>query len=244
MKSLNLEGSFISKFFPIWKSSQTDLLEVIRWKPYLEDKIGKNMRKQSTLEHTHSFSLFAGTIAQMLDPFIFEKTGKHLDLLLLEYAFKWHDHSEGLKGKDIPAPLKRDEDDVQEYHIFMNHIEDLPKQVKEKYEKAFLLQFALNDNKLFPKEAKYIMENILKKDYFYEVLIFTALEKYEYLFYPIEMEANHDHLLTWVLRRQITGYQIYAEILPGFREILFSRELEQRFLDYLREHKDVPELKL
>lgn len=232
-------NGFIGEFFPIWKSSQLDLGKVIRWSPYLVDGHGKEMRKQTTLEHEHSFSLFAGTAAQMLDPFIFKKSGKHLDLLMLEYGFKWHDHAEGLKGRDIIAPDKKDEDDVEEYVIFMEHIKNMPDFVKEKYEIAFLLQFALNNNVLFTKRAEDVM-SMIRCDLFYESLVFTALEKLEYLFYPIEMREKHKYLLAWVIKRQLPGYQKFAKILPGFREILFPESLEEKLLNYLEENKNIP----
>ena len=240
---MNFENNFIGTFFQIWISSQVDLNKVKRWKPYYKDGIGKRMRRQNVLQHTHSFSLFAGTVAQMLNPFIFSKTGRYLDLLLLEYAFKWHDHPEGLKGRDIAAPKKRDEDDVEEYSIFMEHIKDLPESVKDEYEYAFLLQFALCGNKLFPDNAQELMKDILD-NFYYEALTFSALEKFEYLFYPIEMEKQHKHLLTWVLSRQIPGYHGFVKTLPGFREILFTESLEEQLLDYLKENESVPALKL
>ena len=239
----NISGSFIELYFPIWKSSQTYLKDVLRWKPYLSDGIGKNMREQSVLEHEHSVTAGAMTVVRMIDPFVFEKTGKHLDLLFIHTAYMWHDHPEGLRGIDTPAPLKRDEDDVEEYLVFMEHIKYLPKQIKEEYERAFLLQFATNGNKLFPKEASYIIENILLKNYYYEALFFSAFERYEYLFYPKEMEANHEYLLTWVIRRQIIHYQKFARLLPGFREVLFSTTLELECLNYLKANEDVPEPK-
>lgn len=238
---MNLDNSFINVFFPIWKSSQIDLGGVIRWTPYLTDGNGKKMRKQSTLEHTHSFSLFAGTVAQMLNPFVFKETKRYLDLLLLEYAFKWHDHSEGLKGRDIVSPNKTDKDDVEEYSIFMEHIKDLPDFIKDEYEYAFLLQFALNSNKLFPDNAQEIIKDILD-NFYYEALTFTALEKIEYLFYPLEMQEQHKHLLTWVIRRQLPGYQGFVKTLPGFREVIFTEGLEEQLLDYLKENENVPVL--
>jgi len=234
-------NGFIGEFFPIWKSAQTDLVKVERWTPYLKDGIGKkDMRRQSTLQHTHSFSLFAGTAAKMMAPYLFQQSyGHQLDLLLLEYAFKWHDHAEGLKGRDIITPNKRDEDDVVEYIIFMKHIKKLPKVIREEYKLSFLLQFALNDNKLFDPEAQDVIDFILLNLHD-EAVVFSALEKFEYLFYPIEMQKKHKYLLTWVIRRQISSYQKFAKILPGFREILFTESLEEQLLDYLKENKDTP----
>lgn len=243
---MNLNNSFLGKFFPIWLGLQTKANEVFRWKEFYSDGIGQNMREQSVLGHEKSFSRFAGTACRMLDPYIFKKEGKHLDLLLLKESFGLHDDGEWILGRDIISPKKTDQDDVDEYIAFIQNIKDLPVLVKKEYEKAFLLQFTLDNNftiggsGLFPKSAEKIMDRLFKENY-YEALIFSALEKLEYVFYPIEMEKNHKYLLTWVIRKRITYYQNLALSLPGFREELFSFELEEEFLKYLKEHEHVPE---
>ena len=60
MKEFPFPSTILESFFPIWKSAQINLSEVVRWKPFLKDGIAKEgIRPQNVLQHTHSFSLHA-----------------------------------------------------------------------------------------------------------------------------------------------------------------------------------------
>lgn len=241
MEKFPFPGTVLETFFPIWLSAQKDLSKVIRWKPRLNDGIAKKgMRRQNVLQHTQSFSCFAGTVLIEINEYFIKEKGEQLDLLLLERAFKWHDHAEGLKHRDIIGPLKKDQDDVDEYLAFMEHVDKLAPVVKKEYQYAFLLQFALDGNKLFPEEAQEIVDE-LKETRYFEAMLFKALEKFEYIFYPIEMRKKHKYLLTWLLRGILPRMQNCAKEIPGFREVVFTVLLEEQITDYLKAHEDVPD---
>jgi hypothetical protein len=241
MKNFPFPGTILEMFFQTWKSSQVDLSEVIRWKLHLNDGIAKvGMRPQNVLQHTYSFSLFCGIACSMLAPYVYAASRVRLDLLLLERAFKWHDYGEGLKKRDVHGVLKKAQDDVDEYLAFREHIKMWPTVIREEYKRAFLLQFVLKGNALFPDEAKKIMREI-EEIYHYEAFIFTALEKFEYIFYPIEVEEQHEYLLTWVLRGGLPKMRKYVWEIPGFREVIFTDLLEGQIVEYLKAHEDVPD---
>lgn len=235
-----MHSSSFTLLYRLWESSQ-NLENVFRWSEYYEDGIDKGMKKQSVLSHEHTFSVFAGTAARLLNPYVFKKTGKHLDLLLLETSFKFHDHGEGLLGRDIIAPKKTSQDDLKEYLSFMEHIGDFPSFIKKEYEYAFLLQFALENPFCFPNDARCLMEDI-NSFHFFEALTFRALEKFEYLIFPMKNEKKHKYLLTWVIRKQLHMFKEFSEELPGFRDVLFTVEVEEMLLQYLKKNENVPEL--
>lgn len=236
-----MKNSILEKFFPIWKNAQYDLHSISRWSDYLNDGIGKNMIRQSTLQHTLSVSLFGDKCTLLLSPYVKKFSGKELDESLMQRALKIHDLAEGLTEKgDIVAPKKTDKDDLAEYLAFKEHFSGMRKDIYEKYEYAFLLQFASKNPGCFPWEARELMEKISTFHYF-ETLAFQAIEKFEYLFYPIWMEKRHPYLLAWVMRNHLPTYQKLAPMLPGFREEIFTHSLEKWMNNYLEEHKHIPE---
>ncbi len=235
-----MKESILDDFFPIWKNSQYKLHKVIRWSDYLEDGIGENMMKQSTLQHSFSFSIFADMCVLLLQPHMQNSLKKDLNEALLHRAFTLHDLAEGLtKNGDIIASKKTYADDLEEYIAFKEHFSKIRKNVFSKLEYAFLLQFAQDNPNCFPEKARLIMSKIYDVHY-YEVIAFKALERFEYLFYPIWMQEKHPYLLTWVIRRNLPKYQEYAQRLPGFREELFTFSLEEWMQDFLKQNSNVP----
>ncbi len=225
----------------MWEKSQFDLHEVIRWKKYLSDGVAtEKMVPQSTLQHTLSFSLFSNMAVMLLSPHVEQSSGKPLDEALLQRTFNIHDLGEGLIKRDVLAHEKTAHHDLEEYLAFLENISSLPSQVQQKMKYAFLLQFAIDNPEEFPKDAREMMDEIRDKHY-YEMLTFKALERFEYLFYPIWMEKNHPHLLTWVIRNQLPSYQEFTNMLPGFRQEIFTHSIEKWMYEYLDAHKDLPD---
>lgn len=235
-----MKGSILDSFLPIWVNSQYKLHKVIRWSDYVEDGIGKNMVKQSTLQHSFSFSIFSSIAVMLLQPHMRNSLRSNLDEALLHKVFEIHDLGEGLtKNGDVIAPKKTASDDLKEYIAFKEHFSNISKRVFEQLEYAFLLQFALENSNRFPMHARLVMDKIYKVNY-YEALTFKALERFEYLFYPLWMKDKHSYLLTWVIRKQLPYYKDYAEKLPGFRQELFTYSLEAWMNNFLKQNKDVP----
>jgi len=236
----SLEGTILDWFFPIWRASQVPLYEVKRWGGMNFFK-GENdiigLRQQSVLEHVHSFSRFVDTAVLLIDPYIRMFKHTFLDKELILRCCRIHDDGEGLLGVDIKAPQKTEQDDLNEYVAYMEHIQRLPKTVRNINEHAFLLQFALNNSPCFPNKAKRIMKEIMKSNY-YEAVTFHIMEKFEYIFFPLELKDFDGDLLANVIKRQLPFYQKYVEnnLLPGFREEIFTEQVENWMLEYLEKH--------
>lgn len=239
MKSSNI----LEEFLPLWIDSQYKLHKVIRWSNRINDGIGKKMILQSTLQHTISFVLFSTTSVMRLQPHIQEALGKKLDASLLKTTFETHDLGEMLtKEGDVSGPNKTYLDDLNEYLKVKELFSSMPVYVASELEYSFLVQFALSLPECFPHKAREIMSKI-QKNHYYEALTFQALEKFEYLFYPLWMwkEKRHPYLLTWLIRLYLLRYREFAEKLPGFRQEIFTYSLEEWMLDFLKEHENVPE---
>lgn len=228
-----MKGSIIEQFMPIWQTSPL-LGEVMRW--------GKGFHKnnknelQSTLEHINQFCQFVDVALIMLNPFFISEKYCTLDTGLILRCARYHDNPEGLLRRDIPNPQKRSHDDAEEYEAFMESISCLSENVAEKLEYAFLLQFALGETFYFPEKAKKIMQEIKNKRYD-EAFVFKSLEKFEYLFFPISKIGENPELLSQVIQEHIFDYRNYAEKIPGFREKIFTKELESWMLDYIYPHQ-------
>ncbi len=224
----------ISEFYPLWVSSQVPLYEVKRWGTYLNDKkYGSKMRKQSTLEHIHSFCIFADAALIQMMPYFPKVMIAPLDQVLLMRSFRIHDHGEGLMKRDIPELLKDGNHDLEEYVAFMEHIKGQPQIVQKEFQYAFLLQFALDNPPSFPDEAREIMKRISKRHYF-EAMSFKALERFEYSFYAYEMKDKNPNILPEVIERQFPHYQMYKDQLPGFEEVLFTEPVRKWMLSLIR----------
>jgi len=216
----------ILELFPIWKLSQIDLSKTIRWKEHL--KGNPEMRRQSVLDHTLSFSIVSTIALMLMQPY------KKLNEALLQKAFLIHDLPEGILRRDINAQKKQDEDDRDEFLAFEDKFRHLPDDAYIELRKAYLLQFARRNPDCFPEHARAVMEDIVEKN-FYEAVAFEALEKWEYIFYALEtsQDQTHPYLFTKVLCDNLPQLQEYAEILPGFREAVFTHEFEGYIKKYL-----------
>ena len=170
--------------------------------------------------------MFVDVAVTLMNPHLKKRGVAPLDTMLIQRCCMLHDHGEGLTGRDVLDHKKSDKTDLEEYLSFMDHIKDLPLIIQQQYEHAFLVQFALSNSPIFPEKAREVMRNILYYNYF-EALTFKACERFEYIFYAVEMETALPDILTQVIQAQLPHYQIYAQKLPGFREILFTEDVEK-----------------
>jgi len=232
-----LEDSILKWFFPVWLSAQEPMYNVKRWGGINFNDNGNicGLRQQSTLEHVHSFSLFVDVAIAEINKYIIAINHNKLNYELIHRCCLIHDHSEGLLNKDIKDYLKTDENDLLEYTTFMEHIRNFSSSIQHQYRYAFLLQFATMNAECFAEKERETMSSIMKNN-FYEALAFKAFERFEYLFSPIEKVDRDPDLLASVIRNQISYYKIYIKKLPGFREEIFTEQVENWMLEYLEKH--------
>ncbi len=215
---------------------QLRLDQVQRWSSWQREEIPQKARVQNTLQHTHSIVLLAHLAIVRLRPYAWIK-----DPEFLLCAFLVHDHGEGELGYDTLDPLKTAKGDVDEYEAFVGSLDhdacDLDPGSRAYLERAFLLQFSLKDGEhraAFPHPAQEIMEE-LSRTHREEALLFAALEQLDYVFYALEQHRDGvDLILREVLERQMPHLERAAEVIPGFREELWTHDCRDRAHAFLR----------
>ena len=237
-----LLGSIMGQMYNTWLKSQVLLLRVERWENYRG--LNPKLRRQSTLQHQYSVCLVI--IPVLLKLKIWNPS---LDTELVKDAFMIHDIAEGLlkMKQDVVYGKKQNYHDVAEYLAFHYHFENLKHDDYEIYqnlEKAYLLQFAGKSTehmKDFPDQAAYVM-NCLKESNPLEVLLFPALERWEYLFYAYEgyKEKGDKVIFVNVLRNQIPRLIENVKVINGFREVVFPQQLENELTLFMKENEDIP----
>jgi hypothetical protein len=172
-----------------------------------------------------------------------------MDSELLKDAFMIHDIPEGMLDMeyDVLSGDKKQSHDLSEYLIFRKNFEHFDESLFSHLHQAFLLQFAhKNDEDLnmFPDDAIAIMKN-LRMMHPYIVLLFPALERWEYLFYAYEGYVHHDDvgIFVNVLRAQVPHLQGYASTIDGFREVLFTKQFEDKCLEFMERNSEIPVVK-
>jgi hypothetical protein len=212
-----------------WMKPQVLMSEVVRWGSYLQTNGGASIRRQNTLQHTHSLWFMADLLLFKLSGYV------QLDEVLIMRACHYHDVGESLCGFDVPYAFKNTEQDLNEYLAFCDLHSKLDEEFFMKTKKAFLLQFAGKDMAGFPDEALKIME-LLNEQNRYEVLFFEALERLEYFFYPLEHcldGKDHLVLLKSVVENQCPSLDRLADSLPGFKETMWTPEISAKFKSLL-----------
>jgi len=232
-----LEGSILDWFSPIEKNV-INLNKIKRWGGFsFHNKDIPGLETQSVMEHVSTIIRLIDVVIILIDPYIRTYKHKFLDKILLLRSFEVHDDGKALLKRDIIAPKKTEKDNLNEYIAYIQYLKKLPLIIQDKYEYAFLLQFALKNPVCFPNKAREIMKRIRKIHYF-EALTFEAVEKFEYLFYPLKIKNFDGDILANVIRRQLPFYQKYIEnnLLPGFREKIFTEKVESWVIEYLKKH--------
>ncbi|PKM88565.1 hypothetical protein CVU83_01515 [Candidatus Falkowbacteria bacterium HGW-Falkowbacteria-2] len=202
----------------VWLAAQTILCGVVRWSKYENTFI----RRQDDLQHSYSASILAKIFVEKLNPYFFPA----LDKELIISAFLVHDHGEGELKRDICYGSKPANCDLEEYQAFVKRYSQLGPAVFPSFERAYLLQYALEYKPDFPESAKAIMRD-LAVDNGYEALCFTAIEIWDYLLYALEQDAakTHNVILEEVLRNQVPRLDELAAKLPGFAKEIWTKEI-------------------
>lgn len=237
-----ISNTILEQMFELWLASQHPLDEVIRFSRFVDRN--PELRKQSTLHHQHSVSM-------VIIPVLFNLKSRHypkLNTELMKDAFQWHDLPEGLllQKKDISVVSKKAHHDLKEYVAFEQKIQHFLFQdinLHRHFMEAYLLQFAHKSDEylsIFPEEAMEIILH-LRKQYPYEVHLFPALEKWEYLFYAYEGYLHYDDKVIWVnvLREHILELSRFANEIVGFREEIFPIYFEEAINKFIEDNKHV-----
>ena len=137
--------------------------------------------------------------------------------------------------RDIISPVKKDQDDLDEYLAFRWTFEPLGPDVWQTLHRCFLLQFALANPKCFPGDARAIMVYLGHKKR-YEALCFTGIQTIDYLYYA--EECHVDKKIPEIVR-QVTANQMpildnLAVELPGFEKVVWTPERRAYFSGLIR----------
>lgn len=228
-----------------WRQPQQGLPGVIRWgKYYRGDGSFPGVRKQDSLQHSHSISVLG-------IPFMHELWMHHFfDLLLVHQALLIHDVGEGITNEDHAYLDKNPSHDVAEYIAFHDLYFGAWGEIGfARLERAFLLQFALKGNhELFPDRARGVLA-FLRDNYAREARVFDAIERLDYLFYALEQhifcpsDASAEireicaRGLVQTLRNQIPALNRLASELPGLAEVIWSSEIVAELREFLKPYE-------
>ncbi|MFZ2886287.1 MAG: hypothetical protein WA021_00530 [Minisyncoccia bacterium] len=216
-----------SRFAPLIKigsEAQPLMAQIRRWNRWHE--IGAP-RVQNVLEHAHSIQILAAIVLTQLAPY-----GALIDPQLVSLAITVHDMPEGLLKRDVPQPFKTADDDVREYLVFAQQIADLPVRSRERFERAFLLQFAVRPNEWIEKlpiHAQKVVREI-KAHWLREAEVFAALEELDYILYAIEHMEREKILFHQVISIRVPVLNGLSDNIAGFREEIWPRWVSDTLL--------------
>ncbi len=191
-------------------------------------RFGYRIRKQNGYDHLCSVTYLCTQILIELRPYI------ALDEMLVSWCFQFHDVPEGLLRRDILAPVKKQDDDLDEYLAFERLFRPLGPATWEVLQRCFLLQFVLEKTDIFPVDARAVLDE-LRKNRLKEALVFDGIQRYDYLFYSEECaEVGTSQVLEDVIPNQIPKLDRIARELPGFKEVVWTPQRRSYFKKYCR----------
>ncbi|MBT6254231.1 hypothetical protein HOI83_03310 [Candidatus Uhrbacteria bacterium] len=206
----------------VWTMTQRLLPTITRWDKYLRGLGIKHPRTQNSLDHSYSATLLSVMMLSKLTKYV------NLDWALLIIAVLVHDTGEAEKGSDTLYIDKTPDDDALEYRYFTERFMELEPLMFGVFQRAFMLQFAGKPKvlALLPENAQRIARDLRERNPL-EVLAFDALERWDYMMYPLEHFSNTgDHvMLLQVLRHQIPHMGRLVDGLPGFGEEIWTHEV-------------------
>lgn len=204
----------------ILEESQIILNNVYRWGIY-----GDTVRQQNDLQHSYSISILASIFMAKISLY-----NRPIDRALVLNAFLIHDYGEGALGRDICLKNKVENDDLDEYFAFIDKYSLLDKEVFNQFHRAYLLQHAIKAQRSdFPPNAQEIIKT-LQENHMLEVLIFRAVETWEYILFALEQHWNdHPFILSQVMENAKQRITFLTDNLPGFKEAIWTKEIAIAF---------------
>lgn len=222
----------LQNILPVWKI-QSKFSKIIRWKEWLV-RLGKKLvRRQTCTEHVLSIEFVARYIVDLYTTL----SPESVDRVLILDTVHFHDYGEPLRKRDILATKKKDTDDRDEYLAFIAFISNLPKPLFTQYQRAFLLQFCLENAECFPEEAREIMAN-LKKNKYREAVFFQFIEHWDYLLYAVEQyqERKNTEILAEVIERSRRMTNDFKETIPELFEVFLDPATLAWEEEFLKQH--------
>lgn len=223
MKAVHSLPASIQQLVLAWNRPQVTLPKVIRWKKYWK----RGSRRQDTLQHSYSIALFALWLFPRLSKYVVFDEYCVLQALLL------HDIGEGEVGADTHYIDKSADGDSIECEAFFSRY-GMAFELEGR--QAFLLQFVGKANQM--GELRLELEELAQHRSI-EAKIFEAIERFDYLLYAVEqhLQRGQVKILVQTLRNQIGHFDRLCDELPGFREVLWTPELETWARSLLSRHE-------
>ena len=208
----------------IWSELQTLLKGIKRWKRF--KGLGMKVRQQDLVQHSLSMTLLGASLV--------EKAQSDLPTTLVI-----HDVGEAILGRDVSVTLKGVAHDVAEYEAFRRFTRKLPMDLCLFYRKAFLLQFALDEEKWphFDSSAQDLLRH-LSAERHYEAVMFMVTEHYDYLMFMLEHhKAGNAYLLYEAMQTEVPVWPRLKQLLPAFGTIIFPQHVEDWFMEFRRKYE-------
>lgn len=217
----------------VWIAAQVGLPLVPRWHQHPENDEHGGVRRQNSLQHSHSITRLGEMIMlQLLDH------GVEFDDSLMKTAFSIHDEGEGVIGEDTLYKDKTDEQDLAEYVGFLSIYEYLESNIFDYFNRAFLLQFAIKNPVNFPYQARMVM-HVLSTVSTRECHLFEAVERFDYIMYALEQYQfrGNEKIFTQTLRNQIPKLNRIVEMTGiGFGKI-WTPEIHSWCQEFVKERE-------
>lgn len=225
----------------MWWKLQKAHAEVFRWSTYT--RWNPRLPKQSNLAHINGILRLAEVLLRRLAAYHSGPDFRH-DFLML--ALLIHDDPEALLKRDVCYYKKTGQDDLDEFRIFAQTLENKPE--RNIVLRAFLLQFVTKDFAKVFKDEPEAMEILfdLKLNHMVEARLFNAFERMDYIEYAqMCWEICGDPvILTHVFRNQVKYLEVYGLQIPGFQANCWSAKhtrLAREFMEYFKGMPDPDE---
>jgi hypothetical protein len=214
----------------VWTGCQSSLVAVRRWSNYANPVVGGF--PQNSLQHSYSIGLLGIMMIKKLQGYIDINHGMIRDTLLI------HDLGEAEVGHDTLHIDKTVEKDIREYQAFYESTKHLESGLFIHLKRAYLLQFCLGGQELWPDDARRMMTRLRRNNH-NEALLFQAIERWDYLMYVLELYQRTENVepLVQVLRHQVPWFVRLSEELPGFKQEIWTTNMATWCLNLLEEHK-------
>ena len=229
----------------LWLQLQTLLPIIQRWKNYREND--PEIMYQDGLMHTLS-QLW--TYLEIHDSLTQKGEAENIDLSLMIKALLLHDVGEPLRKFEKLYYDKSWEDDVAEYNLFVEFIDNLGFELdtKKQLVKAFLLQFCLCSKTLeqnpdlhhFPEEAQTVIQNLIRFHY-KEAIVFMFTENIDYWRYTVSMYRITGHMNAFksVCVSNVEPLDMLVKKLPALSKT-WTPEMSALAKQFRTDHPDVP----
>lgn len=148
----------------LYEFTEVELSRLLRWKRFVPDDvlaIWQALHEGNSGVGLQPVSVHAFSLGAFVD-FMIDRLCRYvsLDRELLQLCVRYHDHGEGLLGRDV-FKHEKSSHDVEEYLATMQHFRAVfDGQVPGLIYRAYLLQHCLTNPEDFPSEARAVMAEL------------------------------------------------------------------------------------